>query len=416
LLAVLLLALATLAFYIWPIGPRWNIIGDEHPLGFDLQQSLLYTGIDKSKRSNWEYSLQGYDLISGERRVVQLIKMGKPERIQPLWRSILSADCSTIACYENENASLLNGKSAIEVFDIREQYRRLCRIEGGDLFSLALSDNGDTIAVQKRMDEVEVWNCRTGTIKHRLRLPPGALNDTTEGVGFAASGRCYCERMQFSSDGQYLAIASYFEVITVFDLRTGRVIGLCKYSSIPVFSSETGTIIALPGFNQLGDFHWYQLNEEKIQRLSISHRLKSDLHGLASAPGLLVKSSRNSLNSNSSTPSSLPKWIPSVLRSPLEAALGYGNQSYNVTSIETSSGRIRDDFIIQVNLPHRLNEVIDTKVSRDGLLLAVKEYEQLSLWNIPPRRSLACWLVCGGIACIALLVAWPRRVKQASGL
>ena len=56
-----------------------------------------------------------------------------------------------------------------------------------------------------------------------------------------------------------------------------------------------------------------------------------------------------------------------------------------------------------------MNGHYKVKASSDGLLLAVEDNQELSLWDIPPRRSVTCWLVCGGVGVLALLLAWSGR-------
>src|SRR5450432_2056526 len=56
------------------------------------------------------------------------------------------------------------------------------------------------------------------------------------------------------------------------------------------------------------------------------------------------------------------------------------------------------------------------RISSDSLLLAMEDNDELCLWDIPPRRSTTCWLVCCSVACLAFWLAWPRKVKLAEFL
>ncbi len=401
-LAVLLLGLAVLAFYAWPIGPRWKI-GAEHPLGFDMREGLLYTGIDNTKGVDGNYELQGYDLATGGRRVVKSIELGKPSRY---YRSILSADCSTIACYNF--SSPLNPDSSIQVFDVRQQCQQLCRIETGALLSVALSVNGDTLALQKSMAEIEVWNCRTGMILHRLRLPSEALHWGVGGIGFSGPIVCCPQNMQFSSDKHFLAVGTEMQTLTVFDLFAGRSIGHCSHSQIPLFLPDSNVMVTTPSPYQTGKAQWYVLDSEAIKPLSISRPMEVELQGLVASPGLLLM-----FYWDRATTKTLQKWIPFSLRDKLETflALGWKNLAYHVTSIDAGSGRTRDNFILRVKNSHPAIEFDNIRVSPDGMLLALKGDAELSLWDIPPRRSFTYWLVCCSVAFLAFWLAWPRKAK-----
>ncbi len=406
-LAILLLGLATLAFSFWPIGPRWKI-GDELPLGFDLKQNLLFTGIDNTQEGDGNYELRGYDLATGERRLEKSVKVERFHRDHRyLWRSILSADSNTAACYYD--SSPLDPSSSIQVFDIRQQCQRLCRIEVGGLSSVALSANGDILALQKGFEEIEVWNCRTGTMKYRLSLPSKSFPGGVGGIGFSGHFSCSPENMQISSDEHYLAVGTGMGDIAVFDLTAGQAIGHITHSEIPQFLPDSKVLISTPRIYQTGKAQWYVIDSDTIKPLSLSHPMDFEFQGLAISPGLLL-----TFRWDRATTRTLPKWIPSSIREKLEAALGWKKLTYFVTSMDTSSGRVRDDFIFRVRMYHPAVEPVNIRLSPDGMLLAFKEDAELSLWEIPPRRSFTCWLVCCGIGIIALLLAWPRRVKQSN--
>lgn len=82
-LALMLLGIAALAYWIWP-GVSWKL-SKEEPIGFDVGKSLLYT----VKSGEGKYELRGYDLASGERRKAVSLE---PESISETGAVILVAE------------------------------------------------------------------------------------------------------------------------------------------------------------------------------------------------------------------------------------------------------------------------------------------------------------------------------------
>ncbi len=390
-LAFLLLSMTGLAFYAWQRGPRWHI-RTEQVIGFDLQQGLLFTTNGKIQQTGVQFELHGFDLMTGEQLVAKPILLEKPDPTFPTkWQAILSSDGSTMVCYDSI--------SSILVFDVRGECQQLFSIKQ-IIDSIALSSHGELLAIRS-LDDVQVWDRRTGKIMYRLNRAAKTVGRFSE-IGLV---RCHPEYLQFSGDGRYLAVGGNEAAIDVFDMTTGQALGHCPDSLVPCFLPDNRTLIAMPAILGTGKVQWYQLEEVTIKPLALSRQIDPLIERLLGAsPKQLLTFQRNS------TPRrNLPTWLPAPLRANLETALGWTNHNLFIQSTNTSTGEVRDEFIL------RTNGRVDSRISPDGLLLALEEHKELYLWDIPPRRSSTCWLVCISFTLIALWIGWPRR-QQAQSL
>lgn len=404
--AALLLSVTALMFYLWPIVPRWRI-EMESPLGFDLSNGLLYSCSSKMLNPRELFELHGYDLATGELKVVKPVMLEKPARDFPVsWHAILSSERTTMSCYDNA--------STLQIFNIRDLPQRLFSINEPFIYSLSFSADGKLLALHHGIDQLDVWDCQTGTVIKRLKLPAKESS-----AGFGSFG-CHPESMQFSSDGRYLALGSDDNVIVLFDLTTDRIIGQCPDSHIPVFLPDSQTLIALPACNSSylvrerlrGKAQWYRLCEGQLTPHPLSYEILSvDAmfkvpQAVATDPGRIL-----TLHEDDTTQRSLPEWIPDAVRERLEAALGWTKRYLLVQLFETGTGRVRHTFKLRTGVSESSFSCENIRVSPDGLLLAFKDDNELILWDIPPRRSFVCWLVCGVIAFFVICLAWPKRMN-----
>ena len=397
-LAVLLLSLVGVASYVWPRGPRWQVEREAHsgfslkPLCFDLAKNLLFAF--RVQNTEDQFELLGFDLTTGAKRVSRQLIFSKPERsVQTTWHAILSADCSTLVCY--------NGVSFFQIFDVRQQCQRLFSFNWDkidSIESIGLSFHGELLAIHKNF-EVQVWDCQTGKIKRRLSMPSGTVSKIHEGRMLL-----HPEYLKFSKDGRYLAVGGDEDAIAVFDLNAEQAIAVCPNSRIPLFLSDSRTLIAIPPIYNSKKGCWYQLDGSKVTPSQITMTLDPEKEYLLGASDARLLTG----TWDHSDRWSFPEWIPESLRDKLEVAMGRKKYRLQIRSCNSTTGQVCDEFVLQVS-----DREVAT-VSPDGLLLALKNYDHISLWDIPPRRSLTCWLVCISFALIALWIGYPRRQKAQS--
>ena len=243
----------------------------EQPLGFDLKDGAILTACSGSKAEQCE--LHGYDLVTGERKISIPFSLNPsgPEELTS-WKAILSSDNSTIACWK------LSG-TTIQVFDVRKQYQQTFSIKDKErrIESIGLSSNGELFAISDST-EVQVWECRTGKIKCRLSMPAETDSGMRHGMY-----RCHPESIQFSSDGLYPAVGGYGNGIAVFNLLTGQGIGHCLQASIPLFLSDSRTLIALSSVVGNDKVQWYQIENETLKPTSLSAQIDPFLERLLGA-------------------------------------------------------------------------------------------------------------------------------------
>ena len=404
-LGVLLLSLAGVAFYVWPRGPRWSIDA-EQPLGFDLQRGMLFTTTRLDKE---EYELHGFDLVTGDRKVsIPFSREAKePEELFEVQVN-LSSDCSKMACWGVSEPS-------IKVFDVRKQGLLLFKIRNDPLMFVNFvgfsSPDGELLAFRclGETEEVQIWDCTKGELKQTLKMPEG----TTSGGGIRPQ-----KELTFSGDGRYLAVGCDDTSVIVFDLSSGREAGRCLGARRTVFLSDNGTLVTLPGFysvHQIRIFylivddvystnhiHWYQISADNVTQLpKSSYAVWEKAYLLDANPAILL-----TYDLDDSIKRQLPSWIPVGLRDKLEEVLGWKKDTLVIRSCDIYTGVVRQEYKIQVK------GLSEAKVSPDGFLLALKEYDSLSLWDILPHRSITCWLVCSSLALFALWLGYPRRAKM----
>ncbi|HQR09368.1 MAG TPA: WD40 repeat domain-containing protein [Gemmatales bacterium] len=394
LLAVLLLVLAILLFYYWPIGPRWEVANEE-PLGFDLTKGLLYTVNSKPIPSGDTFRLFGYDLASGQRLVNLPLELSNQDASDhPNWSALLSADSKKLVCWTDSGQGIV-------VFDIAQDARRLFGFKPGNIFvdSIGFSADGKLLAFRNAY-EVHVWDCTTGKLQQTLKMPNGTITGYRSGIWVT-----HLDQMQFSHDNQYLAVGGEINEVVVFHIASGRVIGQCVGSKVSLFETDGKTLINLPAVFQSGHLQRFEIQggalitspSPESPEIEQDRLLTANLHSILTFQPILE------------TPKPLPEWIPRVVRDYLTSLRGRPKIIFNIKSSDTHTGQLQQEFAL------RAANISNPLLSSDGSYLAIMDYAQLCLWDIPPRRSLTCWLVCIGMAALAFWLAWPRRMKQSSG-
>ena len=316
-LALLLCSLATLAIYLWPMQPRWQV-SDERIVAFDLKQGLVYT--IKQDEDNGNHELHGLDLMTGELRQRNILSSDLISSRTPWqWRFIMSEDCSKLVCFDST--------AFIHILDAQKQCERICSIPGQYMQSLNISPDGMMIAFREN-EYVEVWDVQTGKKQCRFRMPADAVRGTGNG-----EWKCSTEELQFSPNGRMLAVTGEIQSICVYDLQTQKLLGQTHEDCYPVFLNDNATLIALSGLHY----------SEKIAINKYSPLRKVDTFNQPATRLLETMSQRNHLGymghtdtSNMTSCSihlllcmwetskrSLPNWIPESVRSKVETFLGW---------------------------------------------------------------------------------------------
>lgn len=390
--AVLLLSLVGVAFYVWPLGPRWRI-EREHPLGFDVKQGLLFTINYLDDRH--DYELHGYDLATGQR--TKSMPVGLTERYpsdHPKWMTILSEDCSRLACWNESDQSIM-------VFDVLQECGRIFSCKTGHISvdSISLSCDGSLLAF-RGYDEVQIWDCTTRSIKKSLKMPAGTTVDLRTNYW-----KCRPYRMSFSNDGRFLAVGGDHPGVVVFDIESGLVIGQCPKAWMPHFLPDNNTLMTLTDRDLVSDVNWYELGQQKLNHLSRvlqNETNKVEVLGVCSNWLFTVVHIGHQ-------PLALPSWVPFWIRQSVESLFKKVKQTVVIKTWDTNNGKLFDERKVTI-----LAELPVLTLSPDGLKVTVEDSKDLSLWDIPSRRSLTSWLVCISFALVALWIGYPRRQKAHS--
>lgn len=389
LVAALLLGLAGLMVFAWPVGLHWRK-GAEQLLGFDLRRDLLLTIINPQGGESCE--LHGLNVDNGKQRFNTPVRgeNGTPLDLSK-WTVVLSSDGNTLACYD--------GATSIQLFDVRGGCQWLFTDKSQhNIDGLALTWNGELYAYSSG-NEVQVWNRHTRRLIHTLNLP-----ETSAAAGGTVSVK---KTVQFNSDSLLLAVANGQGSMFVFDMKTGQMLGQCSGATTPLFFEDNKTIVAMPGFNRPGKFEWHHLEDGKLVPASLPKPFHSEPATLLAA----CSTKWLTIQPETAAHPSLPAWLPEGMRNNLEAALGWTKNAQVVRSYGVFTGQLRDEFKIKAQ------NITKAIVSLDGMLLATEDGENISLWDVSPKRSITCWLVCGGMAVVAVLLVWPKRkqpVKEQS--
>lgn len=406
-LAVVLLCVAGVGFYVWPRGPRWVIpfdtmagvgftqIAQERPVGFDLKRGLLFT--TKHLLDNKGFELHGFELSSGE------LKVNVPIPIENIttpngphdWSSLLSEDGSTLICWNTWGF-------IIQVFEVHQQCRSLCTIKmpSSSMDSISLSCHGELLAF-RHDDDVQLWNCKEGKIIRHLTMPA----ETIERLRFSSYRFPHGpEGLQFSGDSQHLAVAGDIKGTVVFETASGQVIGQCQIGWIPHFLTGNKTLLVFPGRISPGELKRYEIEQQKLKQLTHTLKIESSALLLGAGKDRFFTCSIEEIENKMKSPA----WIPATIREWIDSMYWKMNRPLTVKAWDASSGQLADEFQITYKVS------VLSYVSPDGLYLAIEDSNELALWDLPPRRSLTCWLICSSLAAFAFWIGWSRRRKVSS--
>lgn len=382
-LGVLLLSVAGVALYVWPTGPRWSIEREE-ALGFDLNEGLLYTIC--TRNSSNENELHGFDLRTGQRKVsFPLSHNGETK--EPRTDAILSADGSTLA--------VNFGLASWGIYDVHKNCQYQFTVNESLITYANLSPKGSLFALLDG-DHVQVWDCRTGKMRHQLLMPAGMIFPKIMGDPLD-------KYLNFSDDERYLAVSGDDGSTAVIDLSSELYLGQRPKGQMALFRPDNKTLITLPGLFHPGKYHWHQIDGDKLISLPTAKEEDSEQENLmASCPLVFL-----TFPYVTGPDRKLPAWTPDMLRSKLESILGWPKITLTVKSFDAETGRMQNQFSV------RIRESIGSqpRLSSNGLLLAIEDNYKLSLWDIPPHRSTTSWLVCSGVALFAMWLVYPRRLK-----
>lgn len=138
----------------------------------------------------------------------------------------------------------------VSIWDV-ETGRLIRHIKGlkGSTQALAYSPDGKTLAVGRGMITskdtcVFIFQAGTDTILQRLSPPPIATSNAPAGVGSV-------ESLQYSPDGQFLAVAFGGGGIGIYEVATGKLI-----KRMTVYSLSLGPVAYSPSGEYLAFGHW----------------------------------------------------------------------------------------------------------------------------------------------------------------
>jgi hypothetical protein len=218
---------------------------------------------------------------------------------------------------------------------------------------------------------------------------------------------CLPGLLDISDDGRYLAAGdNEGGWVEVFDLTTGKRIGYCPNANVPRFLGGGHTLVTFASEwrTPSGSVKWYACEEGKVLSLATKAAVAWEsawVVGFSDRAVLLGRSGNSELESLFAL---LPaSWAP-VARS----WFGWGSDTFVVDVMDLDSGEVAD------TLKPGLGKFAILNVSADGRQLAMPSGRQVTIWDIPPRRPLYCWLTCGGLALLAAWVGWPRKGKVAA--
>jgi WD40 repeat protein len=382
-LGMLLLSLAGVAFYVWPMGPRWSIDCEE-TLGFDLNEGLLYT-ISNRNSSN-ETELHGFDLRTGQYKVSFPLS-NNGEAKGPRTVAILSADGSRLA--------VNFGLASWCIYDVHKNCQYQFTVNGWPSTYATLSPKGSLFALQDG-DHVRVWDCRTGKMRHQLSMPAGMTSPMLIGYPFD-------KYLSFSEDERYLAVSGDDGSIAVNDLSSELYLGQRPKGQMALFRPDNKTLITMPGLFHPGKYHWHQIDGDKLISLPTAKEEDSEQENLMAGCPLVFLTFPYTTGPDRK----LPGWMPDMLRDKLDSLLGWPKTTLTVKSFDVATGKKQNQFLIRV----RNSLLSQPRLSSDGLLLATEDEYKLSLWDITPQRSATSWLVCSSLALFAMWLGYPRRLK-----
>jgi hypothetical protein len=397
-LAGVLLAGTVVLWQLWPMKPSWSVATPgEQLLCLDEQRSLIYV-LSWPEESR---ELRSRDLRTGQlrSRVPVCPTQNIPEKPTESWntmRWLLSPQRTWLVGVPE------HFRDEIQVFDAStgrrvNHLRRWVGRRKIDSFGFSADDQLFAIRQGSR---VWIWDLRSGDEVERVEIPIQLASESSLELPLLAEG------IAISADHRYLATDGDTESV-VYDIRTKRTIGRCEFRGLPHFRPDFRAIT----FTSVPDAPSGQVAQFSIGE---GGRFKEVFKAVMPEAAQLEWSSLPSCELLSSVAvhekrPGWPDWIAPRTGEMLESTLGLRQVQINVGWSEPNGRNTRHEASLFVAYGVPDYEPWSVRCSVTLGIVVFSFGGELSLWDIPPRRPLSCWLTCGGVALLAAWVGWPRR-------
>jgi len=186
----------------------------------------------------------------------------------------------------------------------------------------------------------------------------------------------------------------------VFDIESGQVIGQCPKDWLPVFLLDSKALLTITDPIVLSEVNRYEVEERKLKPIPKSFEGETNQTRFLGASSDQLFTGLNTENGHWTVPS----WMPEFIRPTLKSLFDKWKRPLTVKSWNINTGKQFKECQVAY-----LGGLM-TKVSFDGSLMTIEDNDDLSLWDLPPRRSTTCWLISSTLALLALWLAYPRRI------
>jgi len=196
----------------------------------------------------------------------------------------------------------------------------------------------------------------------------------------------------------------------VYDWQAVEEIGVCHDSRSPLCFADNTTLFVSGVTDENRMIKRFLIVNEQLKPVPTftrEHTLPTTFH---------VINNKHILTGNmTSRRVRFPEWVEDYLVFPLRRFFGLNVVTIKMQVHDIVTHEIRHEFDVRMKsmdgiIYFSMFQEPMFKVSPDGQLIVMQDGDEVSLWDIPPRRSLWCWIICLGICLLALFLAWPRRV------
>jgi hypothetical protein len=404
LLAVLLLGIAALAFWVWPPSPRWTA-AVQLLRGFDERRQLVYLqargALDRKGVPDLSSPvvLNVHDLTTGDFVTRTTCRPRGPGREMIMARG---GDLLALASFET---------GIFEFFALPGGERlRPLRWEGTErLQATALSADSKCLAACTNEGYV-VWDIRTGKVLHEHKVSLTRSGDGRAEVGHGAF------QVTLSDDARLLAVTTRYNDVLVFDLATSKEIGCLGLSRGPVFAMDGSAVMVHDILGSTAIRMFRVANGEVQDKDIIAWVPERGEHVVGTSPEVSVTARQRHFHLT------LRDMLPAEVTETVEGWLGNGRWELSIrdtlSGARTRTGMSIEPYTIppaRVALPMRLRIAATPSfwvtVLNKGQQVILQMRDNLELWDVRPGRSLVNWIACAGLAVIAIWIGWPRRIK-----
>jgi hypothetical protein len=399
-LAVMLVGVAAMMFFFWPKVPRWKLSNDIF-VGFDDKQQLLLT----TKRRNPDVpanilvpenivELRGYDFSSGQCTFSQTYLLKGVKTRAEACDFMVSPDGNVIIVCDRYQGIL-------QAFDLKTGALR-CQLTAEDKYqmdlyrSVGFSPDGMYFAAcDYNSASLLLWDLTNGQVAVRVSIPSELMAPSNPSIR-GSGGIC------ISADRRFAALELSDRVI-VCDLVNKGQINHFRNVTAPRFTANGKVLTTLT----------YRSQPRGENRYVFTDPSYFEVGAVNEKEGLLCVNDDLYVTAEE-TPCTIPGWpllqkLPKGITKKMTEWLGYPKLNAEMTVWRRSTREPLHRFSLSLKgEPHFIGGT-----NADGSLLALDVTGEVTLWDIPPRRSLFCWISCGSMVTLAFWLAWPRKSKAA---